>query len=280
VEARSEHPLAEAVTRAARTRGLPLPDAAGFAATPGRGAAARVEEREVLVGSAALLNERGIDSGPAEAVALAWRAQARSVVYVAAGSRLLGALAVADALKPGAAAAVARLTGLGLRVVLLTGDHARTAEVVGRAVGIDQVRAGLTPEGKLAEIARLREAGEVVAMVGDGINDAPALARADVGIALGTGTDVAMEAADVALLQGDLAGVGTAIALSRATLRVTRQNLFWAFAYNVVGIPVAAGALFPAFGLLLSPVLASAAMAFSSVSVVTNSLRLRTLALR
>ncbi|MCL4822004.1 MAG: heavy metal translocating P-type ATPase [Vicinamibacteria bacterium] len=279
VEARSEHPLAEAIVRGAQDRGVQATPAADFAATPGQGAAARVDGRDVRVGSAAFLQSAGVDTAAATAVVEAWRAEARTVVLAAVDGRLAAAFAVADALKPGAPAAIARLRALGLRVVMLTGDHHATARAIAAAAGVDDVRAGLSPERKLEAIAALREGGRQVAMVGDGINDAPALARADVGIAMGTGTDVAMEAADVALMRGELHGVVTAITLSRATLRLTRQNLFWAFAYNVIGIPVAAGALYPAFGLLLSPVLASAAMALSSVSVVTNSLRLRTLEL-
>jgi Cu+-exporting ATPase len=279
VEARSEHPLAEAITRAAQGRDLGLAAVVDFAATPGQGAQARVGAALVKVGSAAFLRAAGIDTAAAEAATAAWREQARTVFYVALDGRAAAAFAVADALKPGAPAAIARLRGLGLQVVMLTGDHEATAQAIARAAGIDEVRAGLSPETKLAAIAALREQGRKVAMVGDGINDAPALARADVGIAMGTGTDVAMEAADVALMRGELDGVATAVALSRATLRITKQNLFWAFAYNVIGIPVAAGVLFPAFGLLLSPVLASASMALSSVSVVTNSLRLRTVEL-
>src|SRR5262249_46270190 len=200
---------------------------------------------------------------------------AKTPVYVGVGGTLAGLVAVADPIKPTSRRAIERLHGLGLDVVMLSGDHPHTANAVAREAGVDHVVAGMLPEGKLAEVQRLQGEARVVAMVGDGINDAPALAQADVGIAIGTGTDVAVEAADIALMRGDLAGVADAIRLSRRTTRTMKENLFWAFVYNVIGIPVAAGVLYPAFGILLSPVLASAAMAFSSVSVVSNSLRLR-----
>ncbi|MBX6332309.1 MAG: HAD-IC family P-type ATPase, partial [Gemmatimonadaceae bacterium] len=199
----------------------------------------------------------------------------KTAMYVAADGALAGVIAVADPIKPTSPAAVAALRRLGLRVVMLTGDTSRTAHAIAREAGIDTVVAGVLPDGKIAEVARLQREGHVVAMVGDGINDAPALAQADLGIAIGTGTDVAIEASDVTLMRGDLRSVAQAIALSRRTMRTMRENLFWAFIYNVIGIPIAAGALYPFTGLLLSPVLASAAMALSSVSVVTNSLRLR-----
>jgi Cu+-exporting ATPase len=229
----------------------------------------------VAVGNEALMREEGLDVAGLGAAAAELAARGRTPVFVAVDGRPAGLLAVADPIKPGARGAIAGMKRMGLEVVMLTGDHPRTAEAVAREAGIDRVVAGVLPEGKVAEVRRLQEGGAVVAMVGDGINDAPALAQADVGIAIGTGTDVAMEASDVTLMRGDLEGVVSAIALSRRTMRVTRQNLFWAFVYNVVGIPVAAGALYPLFGILLSPVLASAAMALSSVSVVSNSLRLR-----
>ena len=199
----------------------------------------------------------------------------KTPVLLAVDGVLAGLLAIADPLRPTAAETVRALRDRGLEVVLITGDHERTAHAIARAAGIDRVVAEASPEEKVAEITRLRESGHVVAMVGDGINDAPALASADVGIAIGTGTDIAIEAADIALMRGDPRSVVDAIDLSRRTMRTMRQNLFWAFVYNVIGIPIAAGVLYPAFGLLLNPVLASAAMAFSSVSVVTNSLRLR-----
>jgi Cu+-exporting ATPase len=201
--------------------------------------------------------------------------EGKTPVLVAVDGALAGLLAIADPVRASSPAAVERLRRMGLEVVMLTGDARGTAEAVARRVGVSRVVAEVLPEGKVAEIRRLQGEGRVVAMVGDGVNDAPALAQADVGIAMGTGTDVAAEAADVVLMRGDLTGAADAVALSRRTMRTMRQNLFWAFAYNVVGIPVAAGVLYPAFGLLLSPILASAAMAFSSVSVVANSLRLR-----
>jgi Cu+-exporting ATPase len=201
--------------------------------------------------------------------------EAKTVVFVAANGALSGLIAIADPIKPSSAETVSSLRRLGLDVVLLTGDNERVAASVARGIGIEHVVAGVLPEGKVAEVKRLQSAGHVVAMVGDGVNDAPALAQADIGIAIGSGTDVAIEASDVTLMRGDLRGVVQAIALSRRTMRTMKQNLFWAFVYNVVGIPIAAGVLYPVFGLLLSPILASAAMAFSSVSVVSNSLRLR-----
>ena len=199
----------------------------------------------------------------------------KTPLLVAVEGTLAGVIAVADPLKQSARAAIAKLQTMGLEVVMLTGDHQRTAEAIARDAGITRVVAGVLPAGKVAEITRLQAAGRVVAMVGDGINDAPALAQADVGMAMGTGTDIAIEAGDIVLMRGDLRTAAHAIALSRRTMRTVKQNLFWAFLYNVIGIPVAAGILYPAFGLLLSPILASAAMAFSSVSVVSNSLRLR-----
>jgi Cu+-exporting ATPase len=280
VERVSEHPLAAAVVAAARERGLELADPAEFDSFGGRGVRAVVDGREVVAGNAALLEKRGIDTAELADRAKALAEAGRTPVFLAVDGKAAGLLGIADPVKPGSRAAVARLRELGIRVVMVTGDTERTAQAVAREVGIGEVVAEVLPADKARVIARLQqETGLTVAMVGDGVNDAPALARADVGIAIGTGADVAIEASDVTLVGGDLGGVATAVRLSRRTVRTIRQNLFWAFFYNVLGIPVAAGALYPAFGLLLSPVFASAAMAFSSVTVVSNSLRLRRRAL-
>ena len=229
----------------------------------------------MAVGNAALLAGLGISPGRFAPQAEAFAAEAHTTVFVAVDGDVVAVIALADAVRPAAREAVQALRRMGLESVMLTGDDTRTAEAVARAVGIDRVAAGLLPEGKLEEVRRLQSERRTVAMVGDGINDAPALAQADVGIAMGTGTDVAIEAGDVTLMRGDPLGVPRAVALARRTMRVMRQNLFWAFVYNVVGIPIAAGALYPAFGLRLTPAFAAAAMAVSSVSVVMNSLRLR-----
>jgi Cu+-exporting ATPase len=275
LERASEHPLAEAVVRHAEGRGIALAPAESVQATPGKGIAGVVDGHGVVVGNGALMADWAIDLSGRSAQVEGLAAEGRTVMFVAIDGAPQGHFAVSDPLKPTSVEAIRRLHGARLEVVMLTGDQRATAEAVAREAGIDRVVAGVLPEGKLAEIRRLQQEGKVVAMVGDGINDAPALARADVGIAIGTGADVAVEAADIALMRGDLHGVADAIALSRRTMATMKQNLFWAFIYNVIGIPVAAGVLYPAFGVLLSPVLASAAMAFSSVSVVTNSLRLR-----
>ena len=275
LETRSEHPLADAIVTRARDAGLALAAPDAFESVTGRGAVGVVEGRAVAAGNAQLMSDYSIVVDPLQDDAARLAGEGKTPMYVAVDGRLAGLVAVSDPIKESSRAAVRRLRGMGLEVVMLTGDNRHTAEAVAREAGIERVVAEVLPEGKVAEIERLQAAGRVVAMVGDGINDAPALARADVGIAIGTGTDIAAEAADVVLMRGDLRGVVTAIGLSKATLRTVKQNLFWAFIYNVVGIPVAAGVLYPAFGLLLSPILASAAMAFSSVSVVANSLRLR-----
>jgi P-type Cu+ transporter len=267
--------VGEAIVRGARARGIDPGEASAFQAVAGHGVEAEVDGRDVLLGNRALMDGRGVDVSALTDRAAALADDGKTPMFVAVDGRAAGLLAVADTLKPEAAEAVAAMRAMGLEVVMITGDNRRTAEAVARQVGIDRVLAEVLPEGKVAEVRRLQEGGRRVGMVGDGINDAPALAGADVGIAIGTGTDVAMEASDVTLIRGDLRGVVTAVALSRATIRTVKQNLFWAFVYNTAGIPVAAGVLYPLTGWLLSPVLASAAMSLSSVSVVTNSLRLR-----
>ncbi len=276
LERASEHPLAAAIVAAARERGLPLDPVAEFAAVPGRGASGRVDGRHVAAGSAAFMASLGVDAGPLAADAERLESEGRSVIFVAVDGAAAGLVAAADPPRPDARAVVARLRGLGLAPLMVTGDAPRAAHAVARQVGLaeTEVVAGVLPQGKVEQVRRLQQAGRVVAMAGDGINDAPALAQADLGIAVGAGAGVALEASDVTLMRRDLSGIPDAVELSRRTMRTMKQNLFWAFVYNVVGIPVAAGALYPAFGILLSPVLAGAAMAVSSVSVVTNSLRL------
>ena len=276
-EAGSEHPLGAAVVDAARERGLDIPETTAFDALAGRGVVAKVEGLEVLVGTPTLLREHGVDEGPLLSGWDALSGEGKTPAMVAVGGVAAGVLAWADMEKADSAEAIARLRALGLRVLLLTGDNERTARAVGARVGIDaeDIRAGVLPDGKSEVVAELQAQGHRVAMVGDGVNDAPALARADVGIAIGSGTDVAMEAAGVTLMGASLHGVADAIELSRAAVRNMKQNLFGAFIYNTAAIPVAAGALYPAFGLLLSPMIAGAAMAFSSVTVVTNANRLR-----
>jgi P-type Cu+ transporter len=278
VEQSSEHPLAAAIVAEAKRKGIALTTATDFEVHPGRGVVGQVGGVAVSVGNRTLMAEMGTDPGPLSADADRLAAEGKTPVLAAIDGRLAGILAIADPIKPTARAAVKRLQGMGLEVSLLTGDDHRTAEAVARQVGISRVVAEVLPAGKVDEIKRIQANGEAAAMVGDGINDAPALAAASVGIALGTGTEIAVEAGEVTLMRGDPRGVADAVALARQTMRLMRQNLFWAFAYNVVGIPIAAGVLYPTFGILLSPVLASAAMAISSVSVVTNSLRLRTFA--
>jgi Cu+-exporting ATPase len=276
LETMSEHPLADAIVRHARDDKLSLATPEGFQSVTGHGATGTVEGAALAVGNAPLMVDRKVDTRSLEADFSRLAADARTPMYVAVDGKLAAVVAVADPIKETSREAIRRFHDLGLEVVMLTGDNRRTAEAVAKQAGIDRVVAEVLPDGKVAEIARLQAEGKVVAMVGDGINDAPALAKADIGMAIGTGTDIAVEAGDVVLMRGDLRAAAHAVALSRRTMRTMKQNLFWAFIYNVIGIPVAAGVLYPAFGLLLSPILASAAMAFSSVSVVTNSLRLRT----
>jgi Cu+-exporting ATPase len=275
LEAASEHPLAEAVVVAARDRDLNLAAVDGFEAHSGQGVVAEVEGRHVVLGNRRLIEREGIEAEawPERAEALA--AQAQTPIYVAVDGRIAGLLAVADPIKPDSKQAIARLRGLGLRVVMITGDARATADAVAAEVGVDEVIAEVLPEHKADRVAELQEGGDIVGMVGDGINDAPALARSDVGFAIGTGTDVAIESADVTLIRGSLTGVAQAIAVSRATVRNIKQNLFGAFVYNGLGIPVAAGVLYPLAGVLLNPMIAGAAMAMSSVTVVSNANRLR-----
>jgi Cu+-exporting ATPase len=275
VERGSEHPLAAAVVEAAARRGLALAPAASFAYAPGKGVQAEVDGRRIAVGTALWLQELGVDAAPLASQAAALRQEAQTAIFVAADGRLAGLLGIADPVKPTTPGALAALRRQGLQLVMLTGDSRATAEVVARRLGITEVVAEVLPEAKGETVARLQAAGRSVAVAGDGVNDAPALAAAQVGIAMGTGTDIAMESAGVTLVKGDLQGIVRARRLSHATLRNVRQNLFFALAYNAIGVPIAAGVLYPAFGLLLSPMVASAAMSLSSVSVIGNALRLR-----
>jgi P-type Cu+ transporter len=276
LEGSSEHPLAEAIVRHAEERGISRSQPESFDSSTGRGAVGVVDGRAIAIGNDKLMDDYAIDLAALRPRADELAEAGRTPMYVAVDGVLAGLVAVADPIKRSSPEGIRRLQAMGLDVVMLTGDNRRTAEAIAREAGISRVVAEVLPEGKVAEVRRLQELGQVVAMVGDGINDAPALAQADIGIAIGTGTDIAAEAGDVVLMRGDLSGVAGAIQISRRTLRTMKQNLFWAFVYNTAAIPVAAGALYPFVGILLSPILASAAMAFSSVSVVTNSLRLRT----
>jgi Au+-exporting ATPase len=275
VEDRSEHPVARAIVAAAASEGIALPEATAFEAIAGYGVTALVGGQPVAVGADRYMRKLGVDVTPVAATAARLGSLGRSPMYAAIGGRLAAILAVADPVKPATPEAIAALHGLGLKVAMITGDSRATADAIARQLGIDHVVAEVLPEGKVAAVEALRATHGVLAFVGDGINDAPALAAADVGLAVGTGTDIAMEAADVVLVSGSLKGVPVAIALSRATMRNIRQNLFWAFAYNTALIPVAAGALYPVWGILLSPVFAAGAMAMSSVFVLGNALRLR-----
>jgi Cu+-exporting ATPase len=275
VERLSEHPLGEAIVAEAHRLDVSLEDVTEFESLTGKGVLGIIHGRRVAVGNAALMRELGIETTLLRSRADQLAAEGQTTVYLAVDGQVAALIAVADPIRPTSRAAVTQLQRLGLEIVLLTGDDHRTAEAVARAIGVDRVIAELLPGQKVEEVRRIQNQGKAVAAVGDGLNDAPALAQADIGIAMGTGVDVAVEAADIVLMRSDLLGVVDAIGLSRRTMRVIRQNLFWAFVYNVIGIPVAAGALYPGFGLLLTPAMAAAAMAASSVSVVTNSLRLR-----
>ncbi|HVC20987.1 MAG TPA: heavy metal translocating P-type ATPase [Vicinamibacterales bacterium] len=279
LERASEHPLAAAIVGGAEARRLRLPAVSAFESLTGQGVRGLVDRHPVVLGTADLLREAGLDAGPLAARAEEWRRDARTVMFVAVDGRLAGLLSVVDPIKASAADAIARLHQEGLRIVMVTGDSQATADAVARQLGLDEVRAGVLPGGKRDVVLELQRQGRVVAMAGDGINDAPALAAASVGIAMGTGTDIAMESAGITLVKGDLRGIVRARRLSRGTLRNIRQNLFLAFAYNMVGVPVAAGILYPFVGLLISPVWASVAMTASSLSVISNALRLRRLRL-
>ena len=271
----SEHPLAAAIVAGARERQVALAEVTGFESTTGKGVIGTVEGRRVAIGNLAHLEALGVDPGELRDRAHALRRDGQTVVFVTVDGRPAGVLAVADPIKSTTPDAIRALHQEGLELVMLTGDNRATAEAVARSVGIDRVEADVLPDQKAAVVSRLRELGKRVAMAGDGINDAPALAAADVGIAMGTGTDVAMESAGITLVQGDLRGIVRARRLSRRTMTNIRQNLFFALVYNVLGVPIAAGVLYPVTGVLLSPMIASAAMTFSSVSVIANALRLR-----
>ena len=275
LERGSEHPLADAILRAAKDRGLSLSEAADFDSPVGRGVIGVVEAKKVVLGGAPLMTEQGIDLSPLQADAEALRQDGTTAVFAAIDGRLAGVLGIADPIKPTTPEAVRALQADGVRLVMMTGDNRTTALAVAKRLGIDDVEAEVLPQDKAKVVQKLRAEGRVVAMAGDGVNDAPALAAADVGVAMGAGSDVAIESAGVTLLKGDLQGLVRARRLSRAVMRNIRQNLVFAFAYNVAGVPIAAGVLYPVFGQLLSPAIAAAAMALSSVSVITNALRLR-----
>jgi Cu+-exporting ATPase len=275
VERNSEHPLAEAVVQYAQSQGVELTDSREFEAHAGSGVQGYVSNQWVQIGTHRWMNELGIDTSSLQQPWDQLEYLGKTVIWIAVNGKVEGIMGIADAVKPSSVVAIRTLQKMGLEVVMLTGDNRRTAEVIAREVGITRVIAEVRPDQKVAQIENLQAEGKIVAMVGDGINDAPALAQADVGMAIGTGTDVAIAASDITLISGDLQGIVTAIQLSRATIQNIKQNLFFAFVYNVAGIPIAAGILFPIFGWLLNPIIAGAAMAFSSVSVVTNALRLR-----
>jgi Cu+-exporting ATPase len=275
LERASEHPLAAAIVKGAEKRGASLAKPEEFSSLTGRGVTGRVDGKKVVLGNRKLLDEIGVDAAPLQARADALRAEGQTVMYLAVDGQSVGLLGVADPVKDSTVEALEVLHGEGVQVVMLTGDNHKTARAVADRLSIDQVQAEVLPEQKSEVVKRLQAEGHIVAMAGDGINDAPALAEAQVGIAMGTGTDVAMESAGVTLVKGDLRGIAQARRLSHVTMRNIRQNLFFAFIYNSLGVPIAAGVLYPFFGLLLSPIIAAAAMSFSSVSVIFNALRLR-----
>jgi P-type Cu+ transporter len=275
-EPSSEHPLAAAIVAAARDRSLTLKDPTNFASVTGKGVTGSVDGHVVALGNAKLMEDIGVNLGALAVEADALRREGATALFLALDGKPGGVLAIADPIKATTPAALESLRADGMHIVMLTGDNRTTAEAVARKLGIDDVQADVLPEDKNSVVRRLRQEGRVVAMAGDGVNDAPALAEADVGIAMGTGTEVAIQSAGVTLVKGDLAGIARARALSRATMRNIRQNLALAFVYNVAGIPIAAGVLYPSLGLLLSPIVAALAMALSSVSVIGNALRLRT----
>jgi len=275
LERSSEHSLAAAIVASAKQRGIETKDVSDFSSVTGKGVIGTIDGRKVAVGNAKLLTDTGVVSSGLEARAKELRREGATAMFVAVDRRPAGIIAVADPIKATTRAALESLKSDGVRIVMLTGDNRTTAQAVASELGITEIEAEVLPEQKNAVVRRLRNEGRIVAMAGDGVNDAPALAEADVGVAMGTGTDVAMQSAGVTLVKGDLAGIARARALSRATMRNIRENLVLAFVYNVLGIPLAAGVLYPAFGLLLSPIVAAAAMSFSSVSVIGNSLRLR-----
>jgi Cu+-exporting ATPase len=279
LERGSEHPLAAAIVRAAGERGIALGTAEAFESPVGKGVTGKVGGHQLVIGNRRMMAEAGIDTTKLDQAADELRGDGATAIFVAIDAKAAGIIAIADPIKPTTPTAVAALKDAGVRVVMLTGDNATTAGAVARKLGIADVEAEVLPEDKSKVVARLRSEGRVVAMAGDGVNDAPALAAADVGIAMGTGTDVAMESAGITLLKGDLMGIVRARHLSAATMTNIRQNLFFAFIYNAAGVPVAAGVLYPVLGLLLSPIIAAAAMALSSVSVIGNALRLRTVRL-
>jgi Cu+-exporting ATPase len=275
LEGQSEHPISIAINRFESPDGVQLLRLSGFEAKAGRGVIGTVSGHAMSIGNAALMAECNVDVASLAPAAASLTAASRTVVFVAVDGMIAGLLGIADPIKSTSPQAVRRFKQMGIEVVMLTGDQAASAEAIALETGIDRVIAGVLPEGKLEAIRQWQAAGKQTAMIGDGINDAPALAKADVGIAVGSGTEIAIAASDITLMRSDLNAAVDAIELARQTMRIMRQNLFWAFAYNSLGIPVAAGILFPAFGVLLNPMIASAAMALSSVSVVTNSLRLR-----